>query len=382
MNHVSIFDPPLAAAFWPEQPGDHRRGGRVRQTRPGTVAAGLYGVIPVHRGDYDRTLFQDHFRIIESGLPVADRARRRALARHRHEARQTGRRLYHRKDECARSCRLPCGHDRGFLAARPARRTALARNAHRQTHHTSRNHQPKAKRNTKVVRRTPTSGHASYGRAAARGISWRLCRISHPPSLNRSRIGGDRTWSRRESDPPARLFRLFGARAGKTAHIPLHWMWPVLTRPGKLPADADLRWWSSITSATRMWSCCGFDPHHHRWMGKIELSEHWLVGPLFRAYGVIWVHRGKADRKALRAALDGLSQGRMIALAPEGRQSLERRAGGGDGGRGLPRHEIGRADRAGRDDRDGERECLRSHAKVEARAGHAHGGEVVSFGGI
>jgi len=57
-------------------------------------------------------------------------------------------------------------------------------------------------------------------------------------------------------------------------------------------------------------------------MGKIELSEHWLVGSLFRAYGVIWVHRGKADRKAVRAALDGLSQGRMIAIAPEGRQSV------------------------------------------------------------
>ena len=58
-------------------------------------------------------------------------------------------------------------------------------------------------------------------------------------------------------------------------------------------------------------------------MGKIELNEHWLVGPLLRAYGVIWVHRGKPDRKALRAALDGLSQGRMVALAPEGRQSLQ-----------------------------------------------------------
>ena len=57
-------------------------------------------------------------------------------------------------------------------------------------------------------------------------------------------------------------------------------------------------------------------------MGKIELSEHWLVGPLFRAYGVIWVHRGKADRKAVRAVLEGLSQGRFLSLAPEGRQSL------------------------------------------------------------
>ena len=58
-------------------------------------------------------------------------------------------------------------------------------------------------------------------------------------------------------------------------------------------------------------------------MGKIELNEHWFVGPMFRAYGVIWVHRGRPDRKAIRAALDGLSQGRILAIAPEGRQSLD-----------------------------------------------------------
>ena len=57
-------------------------------------------------------------------------------------------------------------------------------------------------------------------------------------------------------------------------------------------------------------------------MGKIELNDHWFVGPVFRSYGVIWVHRGRPDRKALRAALDGLAEGRMVALAPEGRQSL------------------------------------------------------------
>ena len=58
-------------------------------------------------------------------------------------------------------------------------------------------------------------------------------------------------------------------------------------------------------------------------MGKIELNEHWLVGPVFRAYGVIYIHRGRPDRKAIRAALEGLAEGRIVALAPEGRQSLE-----------------------------------------------------------
>lgn len=59
-------------------------------------------------------------------------------------------------------------------------------------------------------------------------------------------------------------------------------------------------------------------------IGKIELNDHWLVGPVFRRYGIIWIHQGRPDRRALRAALDALSQGRMVTIAPEGRQSVIR----------------------------------------------------------
>ncbi|HEY5902140.1 MAG TPA: lysophospholipid acyltransferase family protein [Anaerolineales bacterium] len=55
---------------------------------------------------------------------------------------------------------------------------------------------------------------------------------------------------------------------------------------------------------------------------KIELRSFPILGKVFDWYGVIWLHRGQADRRAMRAALQGLEQGRVIALAPEGRYSL------------------------------------------------------------
>jgi 1-acyl-sn-glycerol-3-phosphate acyltransferase len=57
-------------------------------------------------------------------------------------------------------------------------------------------------------------------------------------------------------------------------------------------------------------------------MGKIELNDHWFAGPILRAYGIIWVHRGRPDRKAIRAALEGLAEGRIVGIAPEGRQTV------------------------------------------------------------
>lgn len=56
--------------------------------------------------------------------------------------------------------------------------------------------------------------------------------------------------------------------------------------------------------------------------GKSELYDYPLLGWIMRAYGVIWLHRGTADRRALRAALQMLGEGRFFGIAPEGRESL------------------------------------------------------------
>jgi 1-acyl-sn-glycerol-3-phosphate acyltransferase len=69
MNHVSIFDPPLVAAFWPEQL--EIIGAADVFDKPGQgLLLKAYGVIPVHRGDYDRALLVRIIGILKSGLPL------------------------------------------------------------------------------------------------------------------------------------------------------------------------------------------------------------------------------------------------------------------------------------------------------------------------
>jgi len=57
-------------------------------------------------------------------------------------------------------------------------------------------------------------------------------------------------------------------------------------------------------------------------MGKIELYDFPVLGKLLEWYGIIWLHRGKPDLRALKAAMKGFAEGRFILVAPEGRFSL------------------------------------------------------------
>ena len=57
-------------------------------------------------------------------------------------------------------------------------------------------------------------------------------------------------------------------------------------------------------------------------LAKSELYEFPILGKVMDIYGVIWIHRGQPDRRALRSVLKGLKEGRIVAIAPEGRESL------------------------------------------------------------
>ena len=69
INHVSIYDPPFAASFWPEQL--EIIGASDVFVKPGQgQLLKAYGVIPVHRGDYDRTLFVRIAAALNAGYPL------------------------------------------------------------------------------------------------------------------------------------------------------------------------------------------------------------------------------------------------------------------------------------------------------------------------
>jgi 1-acyl-sn-glycerol-3-phosphate acyltransferase len=69
MNHISIFDPPLVVSFWPEESEVIGAADVFEKKGQGQILA-MYGVIPVHRGDYDRVLLEKILMILKMGRPL------------------------------------------------------------------------------------------------------------------------------------------------------------------------------------------------------------------------------------------------------------------------------------------------------------------------
>lgn len=69
INHVSLYEAPFIAAFWPEQL--EVMGAVDVWSRPGqNILARLWGGIPVHRGEYDRALFDTVLAALAAGYPL------------------------------------------------------------------------------------------------------------------------------------------------------------------------------------------------------------------------------------------------------------------------------------------------------------------------
>jgi 1-acyl-sn-glycerol-3-phosphate acyltransferase len=69
MNHVSIYDPPLIVAFWPELP--EVVGAVEVWSKPGqSTLARLYGGIPIHRREFDRESLVKVISALRAGRPL------------------------------------------------------------------------------------------------------------------------------------------------------------------------------------------------------------------------------------------------------------------------------------------------------------------------
>lgn len=69
VNHVSIFDPPLALSFWPEMLEAIGAVDVFDRPFQGQLVK-LYGTIPVHRGEVDRELIETMLAVLRSGYPL------------------------------------------------------------------------------------------------------------------------------------------------------------------------------------------------------------------------------------------------------------------------------------------------------------------------
>lgn len=66
INHISLFDPPAAVAFWPEMLEIAGASDVFDRPFQGQIVK-LYGAIPVHRGEIDRQLIETTLTILRSG---------------------------------------------------------------------------------------------------------------------------------------------------------------------------------------------------------------------------------------------------------------------------------------------------------------------------
>ena len=68
-NHISLFEPPLVLAFWPQIP-EAIAGADVFERPVQKFFVRAYKAIPVHRGEYDRKVIEVMLDVLDAGKPL------------------------------------------------------------------------------------------------------------------------------------------------------------------------------------------------------------------------------------------------------------------------------------------------------------------------
>lgn len=69
INHVSLFEPPFVAAFWPEML-EGMGASDIWKKKGQNILVDWYGGLKVHRGEYDRKLIDMVVNVLDSGYPM------------------------------------------------------------------------------------------------------------------------------------------------------------------------------------------------------------------------------------------------------------------------------------------------------------------------
>jgi 1-acyl-sn-glycerol-3-phosphate acyltransferase len=131
------------------------------------------------------------------------------------------------------------------------------------------------------------------------------------------------TWRRR-------FFRRFIHWLSK--FLVIVWTRPKLIGLENIPDEGPVLFVSNHLGDADLIMGFAYGPSNVEPIAKIELIKMPVLGWLLHTYGVIWIHRGQADRRALRVVLEAFKQDRMVGIAPEGRESLTGALEEGTGG--------------------------------------------------
>lgn len=109
-------------------------------------------------------------------------------------------------------------------------------------------------------------------------------------------------------------------------HRFLSWLFPRyfdwrVSGAERIPGDGPLVMVSNHVNYIDPLALGAVSPRTLHFMAKKELFAYPLFGALLRRLGAFPVRRGAADRKAIRKALGLLSEGRVVAMFPEGTRS-------------------------------------------------------------